>query len=183
MVYKWSKEILCHDIEMQWVDSYLLLGINFNVDLDIMVNTNFTTKLLEMEKVFTQYRKRKLSLLGKVTVIKTLAVPKLVYLLTVLPNPSNSLVKKIEDMFRNFIWDGKKPKLTLNQLEKDIKDGGLKLTNILSFTAALKMSWIKRLVLGEGDWQSIFTDTIAKAKYHIWEMDIRIKQQTNFGKT
>ena len=68
------------------------------------------------------YKQRKLSLIGKITVLKTLAVPKLVYLLKVLPSPSQDLVKKIEKIFRAFIWDNGKPRLTLSQLEKDIPE-------------------------------------------------------------
>ena len=52
------------------------------------------------------FRFSNLSIIGKVTVIKTLALPKLVYLLTVLPNPDQKIMNRIDQMFSNFLWEG-----------------------------------------------------------------------------
>jgi hypothetical protein len=59
---------------------------------------------------------RKLTLLGKVTVIKTLALPKLIHLLTSLPNLKQSLFNDLNKVFFNFIWDGKPEKIKRNTL-------------------------------------------------------------------
>jgi hypothetical protein len=45
---------------------------------------------------------RNISLIGKVTVIKTLALPILVQLFTVLPDPPIRIVKKFQDIFLIF---------------------------------------------------------------------------------
>ena len=57
------------------------------MNLEEIVESNFLTKILDIEKLFNLYKRFNLSIIGKVTVIKTLSLPKLVYLLTVLPNP------------------------------------------------------------------------------------------------
>ena len=75
------------------------------------------------------YTKLNLSLLEKITVIKNLAVPQLVYFLTVLPLPGESFFLQFDKLFKNFIWEGS-PKIKSAQMEKDIPGGGLKLTNI-----------------------------------------------------
>jgi hypothetical protein len=46
----------------------------------------------------------------KVTVIKTLALPKLIHLFTSLPNLKQSMLNELNKLFFNFIWDGKTEK-------------------------------------------------------------------------
>ena len=48
--------------------------------------------------------------MGKITVIKNYALPKLIYALSFLPNPPTQTVKRIEKLMYNFIWDGKPEK-------------------------------------------------------------------------
>ena len=48
---------------------------------------------------------RDLTYIGKVTVIKTLALPILVQSLTVLPNPQDSILNDIEKIFYKFLWN------------------------------------------------------------------------------
>ena len=66
------------------------------------------------------YKKFKLSLIGKVNVIKTLALPKLVYLFAVLPNLDNSTLVKIKNLFKDFLWGEGQVKIVTKQLEKTI---------------------------------------------------------------
>ena len=75
---KLSNIRLCLDLNLNWARSFTLLGIDFNVDKDILVAENYNSKLHAIEKIIHCYKKRKLSLIGKVTVLKTLTVPKLV---------------------------------------------------------------------------------------------------------
>ena len=47
---------------------------------------NIEPKLQDFKNCLKQWQNRKLTLIGKITVIKTFALPKLIYPLTVLPN-------------------------------------------------------------------------------------------------
>ena len=82
---KGSKEILCPELNLSWIDTFMLLGISFHTDLETMTELNYKAKVTAIEKILQSYGKRRLSLIGKITVIKTLAVPKLVYAMKVLP--------------------------------------------------------------------------------------------------
>jgi hypothetical protein len=44
-----------------------------------------------------------LTLFGKVTIIKSLIVPQLTYLLSVLPNPGQNYLKDIDSLIFNFL--------------------------------------------------------------------------------
>ena len=163
-------EGVCEDLNLHWVEKFELLGIKFSLNLKEMIDLNYTIKINNIEKLLNGYRKMRLSLIGRITVIKTLAIPQLVYLMTVLPSPGKYIFSKLEDMFKHFIWDGN-VKIVLNQLEKDVAQGGLRLTNLQCFHYALKLSWIKRLVQTKGNWQSLFDHTISHNRKQIWELD------------
>ena len=45
--------------------------------------------------------------MGKITVIKNYALPKLVYVLSSLPDPIKTTIKQIETIMYDFIWDSK----------------------------------------------------------------------------
>ena len=60
-------------------------------------------------------------LLGKITV-KTLALSILDYILKVLPSLSKANKRKLEQVLRSFIWDGKKTRIAMSILEKFIQD-------------------------------------------------------------
>jgi hypothetical protein len=49
-------------------------------------------------------------------VLKTLALPKLIHLLTSLPNLEQALFNDLIKLFFNFIWDGKPEKIKRNTL-------------------------------------------------------------------
>ena len=56
-----------------------------------MVEENYEVKLQELEKVVTQWEKRSLTPLGKITVIKTFMISAFNHLFTMLPNPKKKL--------------------------------------------------------------------------------------------
>ena len=109
--------------------------------------------------------------MGKITVIKSLAIPKLVYPMSVLPKPSEEILNLLHKLFRKFIWGTSKPRMTLSQLEQDFVAGGLKLTNLFCLNDALKLAWIKRTFIKCGDWQTIFEKLSDMDKNQIWELD------------
>ena len=89
---------------------------------------------------------RKLTLLGKITVIKCFALPKLVYPLTVLTNQSQQTIQLIKTNMFNFLWDNKPDKIRRDIIIQDYKDGGLKMIDIEKFIKSLKSSCIKRIL-------------------------------------
>ena len=56
-------------------------------------SNNFNSKINDFKNCLKQWMHRKLTLMGKITVIKSFALPKLIYPLTVLKNIS--VVKKL----------------------------------------------------------------------------------------
>ena len=71
---------------------------------------------------------RNLSLLGKIQIVKTFAIPKFMFRASVIPTPKE-LVKEANSIFYNYIWNGK-DKVKRCALISDIEKGGLKMLDI-----------------------------------------------------
>ena len=69
---KYSDLILCPDVNLDWsCSNFKLLGIEFSLDLTSMSDLNFKKKIIDVSRVLKSWQHRKLTLMGKVTVIKT----------------------------------------------------------------------------------------------------------------
>ena len=156
---------------LRWTEKFTLLGIHFNVDLKSMVEHNFNLALGKMENVFKLYQNIPLSLNGKVTVVKSLAIPKILHVLQVLPLPGKKYTEQINRIIRNFIWKNGMARISSQQLSKGYENGGLKLTDISTLDCAVKISWIKRLCTSAGGFQTLFTNSISDLKDLVWSLD------------
>ena len=76
-----------------------------------MIDLNYIPVLEQIEKLFYRWNQRYLTPVGKIAVIKTLALSKLNHLFMALPNPSQDILRKIDNMFFKFIWNGKPDKI------------------------------------------------------------------------
>jgi hypothetical protein len=52
------------------------LGIEFSLDLNRITEINFSKKIKEVSAILKSWQHRKLTLMGKITVIKSLALSK-----------------------------------------------------------------------------------------------------------
>lgn len=52
-----------------------------------------------------QWSKRKLTLMGRIIIIKTVALSKFVHLFLALPNPPGELIKTLEKIIYTFLWN------------------------------------------------------------------------------
>ena len=97
-----------------------------------------------MENTIKTWSKRRLSLQGKITIIKSLAIAKFVHLFLALPNPPENLVKTLNKLFYKFIWNSGPDRIKRQYIIKDITKGGLRMIKIDSFVTALKVTWFRR---------------------------------------
>ena len=80
--------------------------------------------------------------MGKVTVVKTFALPKQIYPLTVLDNPPVDILRKIKSEIFNFIWESKPDEIKRSVIMQDFKNGGLGMINLDYFIEALSIMFI-----------------------------------------
>jgi len=105
---------------------------------------NFGEKILNLEKTLNTWQRRNLTLYGKINIVKTLGISKLIYSASVLPVPDH-YIQEINKLIFNFIWQGKLPKIKRNTIMGEKKDGGLKMCDFKIMEKALKIAWVKRI--------------------------------------
>ena len=96
-----------------------------------------------------------LTLIGKINIVKTLGLSKLIYcssLLTV----SKSLPNRINKIIFSFIWEGKPPKIKKKTIIGEKHCGGLKMIDFEIMERSLKIAWIKRIAeSSNASWKKI----------------------------
>ena len=146
----WGKEGLwCgtkHGKNITWNHSgiFKLLGIKYNFNKTDIYEDNFTEKLNKVKKLLQNWSFRNLSIIGKVTVVKTLALPILVQFFTVLSDSPNEFFKGLDKIIFHFIWAGKTDKIKRSVMINEYEKGGLKVPNTRLFAKSLKLTWDKK---------------------------------------
>ena len=141
---KGSEEVFFPEKTFNWPKLKVkALGIWFSTDPLITINTNYEEKMKKVKNCLNCWELRRLSLIGKITVLKSLIASQLVYILVTLPT-CEPFIREINQIFFDFLWSGRGDKIKRNIMINDYPDGGLKMIDIQSFNKSLKTTWIKK---------------------------------------
>lgn len=146
---------------LEWTNGPIrTLGLTLSNDPDTLYKENFLPRLKQFDNVLNIWHCRGLSLKGKVTVLKSLALPKLLYPMSVLPIPTN-VVKIVDDMIIDFIWSKRRPKIKRDVVIQNIENGGIKVPSFEAMVESNRIAWIKR-ILSNSDtkWKCILKEMI-----------------------
>ena len=148
-------------LNMTWnPPKFKILGLWFTYNLEGMVKMNTFDKYLEAKTLFNCWAKRSNTPIGRVVVLKSLILSKLIYLWIMLPNPPDDLIESLQKKCFDFVWSGKKDKIKRSISVYHTKDGGLNIPNIKKYIHALKLTWIKRICNDTpGKWKTIIKKT------------------------
>ena len=67
---------------------FQVLGVKFSTDTTQISSIKFEGKISEIRKILNNWGRRQITPRGKITVVKTLVLPKLTHLFVNLPDPS-----------------------------------------------------------------------------------------------
>lgn len=134
------------------------LGITFNTNTQLLLKENFEESYEKFKVVLKRWQHRKLTLMGKITVIKSFAMPILLYPLSTLNLPSIALINSVQKLLYDYVWDSKPDKISRIQLKQPYENGGLKMIDINFYINSLKCTWIKRIYdeNNTGQWKNIY---------------------------
>ena len=83
-----SERKMCGDFQLDWTQGpFKILGVNFATEVYNIWDLNTNDILTKVKCVLKQWTKRKITLIGKITIIKSLALSKFVHLFISLPDP------------------------------------------------------------------------------------------------
>ena len=125
-------------------ESIKILGIYYTYNKKVHIEKNFMTVLTKIRNVLNVWKFRNLSLFGKITIFKTLAISSIIFVSHMSSVP-REILNSLNDLHCDFIWDGKKRKIKHSTLIGDYHQGGLKDVDVDTKILALQLSWIKRL--------------------------------------
>ena len=150
-------------LKFEWnPETFTLLGIEFTIGLENITDKNINKKLTEMTLELNTWSKRDLTPFGKITILKSIIISKIVHILIALPSPSDKMQKKINKLFYNFLWGGK-PDLVKRPISiMKPRDGGLGMIDLCNFDKSLKLTWIKRFFNSKAKWKIIIESKYPK---------------------
>ena len=157
----------------------LNIGIHYSYNKQLENDENFKKYIAKIENVLKLWRARNLSLEGKTTVFKSLALSKTPHLALVKTIPP-SIIDQLNNTQKNFIWNGLNPKIKNSTINNNYENGGLKNVNIAAKISSLQSSWIKRL-FDENfhDWKIIPLHIVHKSlgKMSVFHSNLKVNKK------
>ena len=139
-----SRKNTAKPLGIAWpVNSILALGIYFSYNDEIVYNKNFEQKLNKMKSLLNLWYPRNLTLYDRITILKSLAISKLVYNTSVLTFPTK-FTAMVNQAITQFVWN-KKAKIKHKTMIGPKEQGGLDMPDFQIINEALKAVWVRRL--------------------------------------
>ena len=101
------------NLHLDWnPPKFKILGIWFTNNLKECEQLNFREKFLEIKALYKVWLKRQITPLGRVAVLKSLILSKIIHLWILLPNPPDSLVDALQKTVFQFEWNRKQDRIS-----------------------------------------------------------------------
>ena len=116
--------------EIDWSSTSIkALGIFFGTNAEEIKNQNWDNKINKIENIISSWKSRHLTMIGRIQIANTLLIPRLTYLIKVLPI-TKDIIKKAEQLIYRFVWNSKYEKVKRKTLIRQYEQGGLKLRDL-----------------------------------------------------
>ena len=163
----------CKENNLEWVSEFTALGITYNVlDLANITVSNINEKVKSMKKIMQDWIYRNITPTGRVCIVKSLVMSKIIHVLQALPTPPEEFFKSLETLFINFIWKNKRHEINKKLVCETIENGGLNLISLQEMDLGLKLTWIRKVITKNPDWldfaimNKIDRLTVTETNYH-----------------
>ena len=125
-------------------ESIKILGIHFTYNKQLSEQFNFERILTNLQTVTNMWRCRPLTLFGKTTIIKTLALPKILYVTSMIEAPPG-FTDRVKAIVTKFLWSGRTAKVKYTALVNGKSEGGIDFPDIESQLKSQRIMCLKRL--------------------------------------
>lgn len=120
------------------------LGVYFGYNKKEVELLNWKTKVENVKSCLKCWNSRDLSLQGRVLVIKTIALPKVIYLSSSIHTP-DWVVNELNKEFFSFLWRYKRDKIARKVVLNEIENGGLNMIDFKNLNISMKAMWAYKL--------------------------------------
>ena len=125
-------------------DIIKILGVYFGGDAKKREELNFWKTLESIKKSINLWKWRGLSLIGRIQIVKTFAIPKLMFRASAI-SMSKDLVKEAESIFYHFIWN-EKDKVKRNAVISEVENGGLNMLDTESMIRTKRVICLQKFL-------------------------------------
>ena len=168
-------------------DPIKVLGIHLSYDVLAAEKANFDDKIKQLKLQLHWWKARDLTLIGRILIAKSIGLSKFIYLASVIDIPQN-IVSEVNAIIYDFIWKGKKDKVSRKILMQDCDEGGFKMFGFDIIIKSLRVKWIKQYLdqTLQADWKQTFESQCQKVNLSLFLRSnfraIEIKHCNNFYK-
>ena len=159
------KKKMCKEYNLDWEQKPLkILGVTFTGEVFDIWNHKLDETMHKVNSLINVWSKRRLTLPGKITVIKSLILSKFTHLFLALPNPPGEFIKLLERKLYKFLWSNGPDRIPRRNIVKNIHAGGLRMVNVNEFITSLKVTWLRRLIIfsDNDNWSSLSSINLNK---------------------
>ena len=118
-----------------------VLGIHIGNEIDTAGIWNEMCK--KTEQKLNQWQKRDLSISGKILLIKTLAISKVIYNMN-MQCFTDAQLEQFNKIMYNFLWNGKQHFISKSICEESRIVGGLSMPNTFTIKSCVRIQWVLR---------------------------------------
>ena len=150
----WKQKLIPQNISVTIeTGSINVLGVYIGNDNNKNIKENFRVKLASMRNNLNMWKFRNLTLIGKITLSKSIGMSNLIYSMSMVETPQ-SIINESQTTVNKFIWGNSPPRVKHKSLMASYDKGGLKAPDITSQVKALRLAWLARITRNKS-WCSI----------------------------
>jgi len=137
-----------------------ILGVTICCNEKRMMDLNYVPVINAIRNCLKIWNLRQLSLFGRIEIVKTLGISRLIYILSLLPSPGSEYLDTIEKELISFIWKNKTSKIRANVIKNNKDLAGAGMIDLKLKEKCLKLYWLRRLYECSGSWKQYVLDTL-----------------------
>uniref|UniRef100_A0A8C6NVZ4 Reverse transcriptase domain-containing protein n=1 Tax=Nothobranchius furzeri TaxID=105023 RepID=A0A8C6NVZ4_NOTFU len=122
------------------VEHFTYLGIDIYPSISNIIKYNFEKTLTKLILDLEKWAKFKNSLCSRVSVIKMNILPRVNFISSMIPlPPPRQYWAKLQAAITKYVWNGKRPRIKIQTMQRERKDGGLSLPDFKLYNRAFTL--------------------------------------------
>ena len=151
------------------------LGAYVSTNFHEMAELNIKPIISQIQTTMASWTNRNLTLTGRILIANTLMESKLAYRFGVTPLIPHEYMTQLQNSIVQFVWAGKKPKISFDILSSPKEHGGMRLCDVQRKHRAVLIQWILNLQKDSYLRRDMYTSLCATLGENIWKCNIKPK--------
>ena len=137
-----------------------VLGVYIGNNMHECNRKTISEAIKSMKNVINSWKSRKLTLKGKILILKTLVISKFTHIANLIPIDDDS-IKEIEQIIYEYIWNGKTHKVRKSVITQTHELGGRNMIDVKTMITAQKLKWVKQYLSNhQAQWSKLMESLI-----------------------